>query len=302
MTKKLGESQMKKLFLLVFLALAACGAPAPAPKAADADPALWVVKDADTTIYLFGTVHALKPGLSWFDEAVKQAFDKSDSLVLELVLPPDSELQALVLEMGRAQGGPPLSSQLSPEEAVKLHAALAGAGQPANLLDGLEPWLAAVTLANLPAQNAGYDARDGAEAVLTQAAKAEGKPVIGLETAREQFGYFDRLSMPAQRALLVETVDGLPKAGETLDQIVARWRVGDADGIAKLLNDDLAHSPELADALLVTRNRHWADWIAARMKQPGTVFLAVGAGHLAGDRSVLAELAKRGFTVTRISY
>src|ERR1700760_663528 len=72
-------------------------APAPAPTApapvaapaatVDADPALWVVKDKDTTIYLFGTVHVLKPGLSWFDEGVKKAFDSSDELVLEIVQP-----------------------------------------------------------------------------------------------------------------------------------------------------------------------------------------------------------------------
>ena len=292
---------MKKLLaLLISFALASCGAPA--PKAADADPALWVVKDADTTIYLFGTVHALKPGLSWFDEAVRDAFDKSDSLVLELVLPPDQEMQALIMELGTAQGLPPLSQQIPADEAGKMHAALTSAGQPEGSLDGLEPWLAAVMLANLPVQNAGFDAKDGAEAVLTAAAKSAGKPVIGLETAREQFGYFDRLSMPAQRALLVETLDGMPKSAETLDQIVARWQAGDADGIAKLLNEDLAKSPELAEALLLTRNRHWADWIAGRMKAPGTVFLAVGAGHLAGGQSVLAELSKRGFTVTRVQY
>lgn len=292
---------MKKLLaLLVSFALASCGTPA--PKTGDADPALWVVKDADTTIYLFGTIHALKPGLSWFDEAVRDAFDKSDSLVLELVMPPDQEMQSLILELGTAQGLPPLSQQIRADEAAKLHAALTAAGQPEGSLDGLEPWLAAVMLANLPAQNAGFEAKDGAEAVLTAAAEKAGKPVIGLETAREQFGYFDRLSMPAQRALLVETLDGMPKSAKTLDQIVARWQAGDADGIAKLLNEDLANSPELAEALLLTRNRHWADWITTRMKAPGTVFLAVGAGHLAGTQSVLAELAKRGFTVTRISY
>ena len=292
----------KLLTGLALFALASCGAPAPAPKTIDADPALWVVRDADTTIYLFGTIHALKPGLSWFDEAVRDAFDKSDSLVLELVLPPDQELQALIMELGAARGLPPLSQQIPADEAAKMRAALSAAGQPEGAMDGLEPWLAAVMLANLPAQNAGFEARDGAEAVLTAAARKAGKPVIGLETAREQFGYFDRLSMPAQRALLIETLDGMPKSAETLDQIVARWQAGDADGIAKLLNEDLANSPELAEALLLTRNRHWADWITTRMKAPGTVFLAVGAGHLAGTQSVLAELAKRGFIVTRVSY
>lgn len=292
---------MKKLLaLFALLALASC---MPAPKTvSDADPALWVLRDEDTTIYLFGTVHALKPGLSWFDEAVKDAFDESDSLVLELVLPPQAELQALILELGRSQGTTPLSAQLSPAEADKLHAALARMGQSVEAVDGLEPWLAAVMLANMPAQQAGYSPDNGAETVLTKAARAAGKPVIGLESAREQFGYFDRLSMPAQRALLVRTIDGLPRGEAALAQIVSAWSAGDADGIARLLNEDLAGAPELAQALLVTRNRHWADWIATRMKAPGTVFVAVGAGHLAGGRSVQAELAARGFKVVRVQY
>lgn len=292
---------MKKLFsLLALLALVSCGTPAP-KAVVDADPALWVLKDADTTIYLFGTVHALKPGLSWFDEAVKDAFDKSDTVVLELVLPPDAELQALIRELGVSQDKP-LSQQISDTDTVRLHEILRRAGLPEASMEGLEPWLAAVQLANLPARTAGYETEDGAEAVLTAAARAAGKPVLGLETAREQFGYFDRLSLNAQRRLLGRTMNDMGKATDTLDTIVASWSKGDVDAIGTLLNTDFAQSQELTDALLVTRNRLWADWIAERMKQPGTVFVAVGAGHLAGDRSVQVELARRGLQVARISY
>jgi hypothetical protein len=58
--------------------------------------------------------------------------------------------------------------------------------------------------------------------------------------------------------------------------------------------------PRLAAALLHPRNRAWADWIAARLATPGRVFVAVGAGHLAGPHSVQAMLAERGLTVTRL--
>jgi uncharacterized protein len=47
-------------------------------------PALWMVKDADTTIYLFGTIHALKPGMPWFGGQVAQAFGESGTLVTEI--------------------------------------------------------------------------------------------------------------------------------------------------------------------------------------------------------------------------
>ena len=288
---------MKKLLpLLTVLALASCTPPAPKQ---DADPALWVVKDADTTIYLFGTVHALKPGLGWFDEAVRSAFDKSDSLVLELVLPPDDAMQAIVQELGASDA--PLSAQLPPETAIKLHDALARAGKPADALDGSEAWLAAIQVAAM-ARPGGYDPKDGAEAVLSAAAGKAGKPVSGLETAREQFGYFDHLSPAAQQALLAQTLDELPDAEARLDGIVAAWGRGDMDAIAALLNSDLARSPELERALLIRRNQHWADWIAARMKAPGTVFVAVGAGHLAGPHGLQGDLIRRGMRVFRVRY
>src|SRR5690349_10217806 len=105
--------------LIAPLALLSCHAAVPRQ---DADPALWVVKDADTTIYLFGTVHQLRPGLGWFDEAVKQAFDRSDSLEVELVLPPDDELQKLAAELGANRGS--LSAELPPATALRLHDAL----------------------------------------------------------------------------------------------------------------------------------------------------------------------------------
>lgn len=292
---------MRKMWIgLALLALGGCGT---APQAADdADPALWVVKDADTTVYLFGTVHMLKPGLSWFDEGVKTAFDASDELVLELVMPPQAEMQALVSELGMTRGGPALPDQLPPAEAAKFRAALPGMGFAPEALDHAEPWLAATMLSAAPLRQLGYDEKDGAEAVLTAAAARAGKKVEGLETAREQLGYFDRLPMAAQRALLIDTIDDLPKAGETIDQMVASWRKGDADGLARLMNEDLGRSPELAKALLATRNAKWADRLKQRMQAPGTVFVAVGAGHLAGPAGLQAELAKRGLKAERVNY
>src|SRR3546814_10818020 len=92
----------------------------------DADPALWVVKDEDTTIYLFGTVHVLKPGLGWFDEAVKTAFDASDQLMLELVMPEDqAEAAKVMMPLAIDRSGKTLSSRLNPEQLAAYQAAMA---------------------------------------------------------------------------------------------------------------------------------------------------------------------------------
>ncbi|UZK67953.1 TraB/GumN family protein [Sphingomonas sp. M1-B02] len=273
-----------------------------AQEAKDADPALWVVKDADTTIYLFGTVHVLKPGLSWFDEAVKTAFDKSDELVLELIEPDPAAMQGIIMKTAVNPTGPTLTEKLPADKREAYGKAMADVGVPAVALDRFDPWFAAVTLSVAGLPKLGYNPESGAERVLGAAAKAAGKPVIGLETAEQQLGYFDSLPEPLQVKFLVSTVDDYPKMGETLDGMVARWSAGDPDGLAKTMNESLIETPELGKILLGDRNVRWAEWISQRLAKPGTVFVAVGAGHLAGSESVQAKLAAHKLTATRVQY
>ena len=290
---------------LLTLALPACAqkAPATAVTAHQIDPALWVVKDKDTTIYLFGTIHVLKPGLTWFDEAVKTAFDRSGEVVLELILPDANVMQGLVQATGvAAPGTPPLTDQLPPDKRAAYAKAVTDLGLPANGLDRFKPWLAATQLSIAPLSKLGYDAANGPEQIITAAAKAEHKPLIGLETAQQQLGYFASLSDKAQVQFLVSTLDELPDAAKSMAAMVDEWAHGKPDALAKDMNDSLKDSPEVAQVLLVNRNKRWAGWIENRLKTPGTVFIAVGAGHLAGNDSVLAQLAKDGVKAQRIRY
>ena len=288
--------------LALMLALPACAQSKPAQAPNDADPALWVVKDADTTIYLFGTIHVLKPGLTWFDEAVKTAFDKSDQLVLEMVEPDKATMQQIVLKNGFSPTGPTLTEQLPADKRGAYLKAIADLGAPPQAFDRMKPWLAAVTLSIAPLQKQGYDPANGPEKVLTEAARSEGKPVEGLETAEQQIGYFNGLSSKAQIEFLTSTVDELPKAGEEMAKMVDEWAHGDPDALARDMNESLKDSPEVAKTLLTDRNGRWASWIKQRLARPGTIFVAVGAGHLAGDDSVQAQLAKQGIKAQRIAY
>ena len=289
--------------LALLLALPACAQQAPAPAApADADPALWVVKDKDTTIYLFGTIHVLKPGLSWFDEGVKKAFDGAQTLVLEMVEPDAQTAQKIVAAKAFAPTGSTLTEQLPPNYRPAFAKAMGEGGVTAQAYDRMRPWFAAVTLSLLPVQKLGYQAANGPEKVLTEAARAAGKQVVGLETFEGQLGIFDTLSPPAQLQLLESTLDELPTAERTFDRLVTAWSKGDPDGVASEMNDSLKDSPEVAQALLVDRNKRWAAWIAERMKRPGTVFVAVGAGHLAGAQSVQAQLGAYRLRAVRVNY
>lgn len=296
---------MLNFLLRVFAALALLASPLAhaqtAPK--DADPALWVVKDADTTIYLFGTVHVLKPGLSWFDEGVKAAFDKSDELVLEMVEPDPATMQGLILKLALSPATDPvLTEKLPADKRAAYTKAMADIGIPPVALDRFDPWFAAVTLSVAGLPKLGYDPESGAERMLTAAAKAENKSVIGLETPEQQLGYFDGLPEPLQVKFLVSTVDDFAKMGPMLDQMVASWSKGDPDALAKTMNEGLVETPEIGKILLADRNARWAEWIDKRMQKPGTVFLAVGAGHLAGAESVQAQLARHKLTATRVAY
>ena len=289
--------------LLATTALPACAQPAPQAATQDADPALWVVKDADTTIYLFGTVHVLKPGLSWFDEAVKTAFDGSKELVLEMVEPDPATMQQIVMSKAiAAPTAPPLTQQLPEDKRAAYTAAIVDAGMPAAAADRLKPWFASVVISLTPIKKAGYDEKQGAEKILTEAAKTAGKPVSGLETAEQQMGFFDGLSNAAQITYLKSTLDELPKGAAQLDKMVGEWSKGDANALAITINEAMKDSPEVAEALLYNRNARWATWIAERMKQPGTVFVAVGAGHLAGTGSVQDKLGAYKLKAERVKY
>ncbi|MEN3748054.1 TraB/GumN family protein [Sphingomonas sp. HF-S3] len=281
---------------------AAPAAPAAAVATRDADPALWVVKDDDTTIYLFGTVHVLKPGLSWFDEAVKTAFDKSDTLVLEMIEPDPATMQALMMKMVINLDGPNLSAQLPEEKRAAFAAAMSEAGTPAAGYERFDPWFASLVITLTKVAKLGYDPNQGAEKTLTAAAKAAEKPIVGLETAEEQLGFFDKLPQAVQVKYLEVTLDQLPKTGEMLDKMVESWAKGDPDTLAAVMNEGMAETPEVNKAILVDRNVRWADWIAERMKKPGTVFIAVGAGHLAGPDSVQTYLAARKLKTERVKY
>ncbi|RYY26070.1 MAG: TraB/GumN family protein [Sphingomonadales bacterium] len=294
---------LKKFFAAAASLAAFLAFPATAQTTKDADPALWVVKDADTTIYLFGTVHVLKPGLSWFDEGVKTAFDESGEVVLELVEPDPAAMQGLIMKLAIAPStDPALTEKLPADKRAAYAAALADVGIPAAALDRLEPWLVAVTLGMAPLPKLGYDPESGAERTITAAAKAAGKPIIGLETAEQQLGYFDALPEELQIKYLVSTITDYAKIGPMLDKMVAQWAAGDPVALGETMDEGMRETPEVGKVLLADRNARWAEWIETRMAKPGTVFLAVGAGHLAGDDSVQTYLAKRKLTATRVNY
>jgi len=268
------------------------------PAGAVPGPALWQVSDKDTTIYLFGTVHALPKDQNWFDGRIERAFNASDELVTEVDIADLSGSSAALQQAGMLPEGESLRGLMTPEDRMEYEAALVTLGIPVETLDRYEPWLAAMTLALLPLLRSGYDTQSGVEMALGQRS-GETKKRGALESIEEQIMLFDGMPREAQLAFLDQTVNQVPQASNSLDAMVAEWIEGDATELARLMNAELG-DPALRDRLLIQRNANWADWIERRMDQPGTVFIAVGAGHLAGEGSVQDQLRKRRLKVQRI--
>lgn len=250
------------------------GAPAPRPLA-DAEPALWVVNDEDTIIYLFGTFHALDGRVAWFNDEVQTAFVASDQLVLETLVP--------------APGAPP------PAQAPVMQA------QPVAPFAGSASFLSTSRMVMSAGRSQGMSTDRGADSVLRTAAEQSGKPVEGLESFAFQLRMFSRL--PGASAPADPLQAGRTKAAlaALLSDLQAAWNRGDVERFAPMLEQMEARSPESYRQLFPDRNARWAQWIARRLQQPGTVFVAVGAGHLAGKDSVQHKLAELRIRSQRIN-
>ena len=264
-------------------------------------PALWKVSDEDTTIYLFGTVHVLPKDKVWLSPTIDSALDSSDSLVTEIVMTPDmtSTMQALVMQIGTLPEGETLRGKLDEQELAAYDAAMTKLGLPVAAFDRYEPWMATLNLSMLPLLQQGYSPEAGVEKVL----EGEADTALsreGLETIEYQLGIFDNLPEDAQIDYLIETAGMIDEIKPMLDLMVEEWLEGDADALAALMNEGMAETPILAEKLLYERNANWAEWIDARMDEPGTIFIAVGAGHLAGTKSVQDLLEQRDIQVVRV--
>ena len=260
---------------LIAAALAAAP-PGAADAAHDAQPAMFMVRDADTTIFIFGTFHALDGQSQWFDRNVRDAFEHSDELVLETLVPEQPEPGQIAPPPLRAPSVTPSAS-----------------------------FLATTRLAINAGRAQGMQVGNGADMVLRRVAEAEGKPVEGLETLQLQIDMFNRIpasaSAPAPRPGQPDVngrMDGLSKA---MGEMQAAWKRGDQSVFVRMLGQLRQASPDTYRMMFTERNERWADWIRARMQAPGTVFVAVGAGHLAGPDSLLAQLGARGIASQRVN-
>jgi uncharacterized protein YbaP (TraB family) len=267
---------------------------------AQAQPAMWVIKDADSTIYLIGTLYLLKHDTEWNAEKVKKTVHESTELWLEVADFDDpTSLVGLVSKLGMDPDHP-LSSNLNDQQKQKLAKTAGAYGLPGATLEPMRPWMAALLLAEMQFVKAGYDPKAGVERTLKVQAVAEGDRIEGFETAEEQLRLLADMPEADQVAFLATTLDDLEKGMDLVEELAKAWINGDTDTIARLTADEIKReTPSVYQKLIVQRNIAWSEKIAAMLKGSGVRQIAVGAAHLVGPDSVQAQLAKRGIKVER---
>jgi uncharacterized protein YbaP (TraB family) len=303
---------LSRICTLALAALAACQSPSVSETVAlveatpftDGDehkvrPALWKVSDDDTTIFILGTVHILPDGIDWFGGRVEEAFDSSELLVTEITGGDPLTMQALVMDKAMLRDGQTLRGLLTDKERADYEAALTSLGVPLNKFDSFDPWYASVGLSTLPLMQEGFASENGVEEFLHARATQRGLDQEGLETPEFQLSMFDSLPLQVQKNYLFEIISDLPTIRTELKSMIDAWKSGDADELARLMNSSQS-DPVLIEKLLTSRNKAWARWVDQRLDKPGTVFLAVGAGHLAGDGSLQDQLAASGIVSQRL--
>lgn len=274
-------------------------------------PALWVVRDEDTTIYLFGTIHVMRAGVNWFHPRVREAFDASDELVTEI---PEAEFRDapyLFVQRAITDDGLPLTEHLDAQQLALYRRGMARVGVPVSFFEPVEPWVPTFLLmSGGTGRGSRYRADLGVEVILNRAARDRRMPVSALESLDMQIGFFDHLSMDTQVDMLMSLMHAIVEpcncAGRRsgIDSIVNTWAHGDVEGIATFNAPENTEEPdEFYQVLLPDRNDRWSQWVQLRLNEPGgKFFVAVGAAHLAGNDSVQSFLARDGITVERIEY
>jgi len=286
------------LALLGALALGACQQ-APPPDLPPADPALWEIQLADGTPagWLFGTIHALPDGAQWRTPAIDQAIVGADLLLVEVKdLENSPKLAATFTRLSHsAEGMPPLSDRIPASLRPRLAALLAKGGYREADFKATETWGAAITLAQLADSSTGDN---GVDRALLRDFRA--RQVEELEGIQGQFAIFDGLPEEDQRDLLGAVVEEDTMNATDTAKLAKLWLKGDMDAIAREGDEGMLADPELRQALLVQRNRDWAERIVALLHTGKKPLVAVGAAHLAPPEGLSELLAKEGYTVRRV--
>ena len=283
--------------------VAAAESPAALPGATGA-PLLWRVQSGQATVYLFGSIHVLKPGTDWMDKRLFQVFDSADAAWFEV---PD--LDTLPHFQPRAEKttavAPVLTAGLSEGEKQQLETILNRYGTTTAEQAHTRPVVMASMIGQLDLQGGAFSVDSGVDMTLFHRAKALNHKTGGFEDVKTHYGYLHALgdggadgTTALKRALAAHFGTGDP--ADSIDGMAKAWAAGDERTLTAQLTAQRVRDPKFYDLLLVKRNALWVPQIEALLKGRGTTFVVAGVDHFVGPDSVIAQLKARGYVVTRV--
>ena len=270
---------------------------------AQAGSPVWAIRGEHNTVYLAGSVHLLKAQESTLPGAFDRAYASSKGLVMELDLDSVSPSDAAgwMLEHGMLPEGATLQQKIGGTRYQRVSAEAKRLGLPAEILDQFQPWVLGMQLLELQYAQLGYQADEGVEQQLDQRAKADGKPIRGLETLDEQLGVLGGMSDEDQAHFLDMIVTEMRDVGSETQSVITAWRSGDAQKLAALLSDEYKSFPALYRTLVSDRNRRWVPQIEKLFQERQDYFVVVGALHLVGDGGLLELMRRDGYKAEQLN-
>lgn len=267
--------------------------------AAAARPPVWIVRDKNSELVLFGSVHVLPPGLDWEPPVLKRAIAKADDLWFELPVTPETEAATaqLATQLGVLPPDQSLFKLLPADDSARLSRVAQAYDTSPVLLDRLQPWLAEVALAGAAYRKAGAATNQGVEQQLA----AEAPPTVqrrAFETPADQLKMFADTPMAEQIASLRETLKEMEDKPDEFAILVRAWNTSDLAGLDKEALAPLRRaSPDLFRRVVTERNERWIKTLDARLKGKGRTVVVVGVGHLIGPGGLPARLRALGYSV-----
>jgi uncharacterized protein len=273
---------------------------------AAADPHfLWKVSSGTATVYLLGTIHVGKAELYPLPAVIEESFKEADTLIEEIDLNGGGQMQRLsqsVLKDGTYPSGDSVTNHISEETQTRL-AAYAKTSALGATYQHLKPWLLGLLIDAIEIKHLGLDGGKGLDTHFAQEAAQLHKPIGGLETADFQLQLVMSFPDDLQDKLLLATLLEADKGRETMERMMQAWSAGSPQAMEAVITAELRDYPALQpvmEKVLYQRNDAMTQKIVDFLQTQKVYFVAIGAGHLVGDRGILRQLRDKHYTIEQL--
>lgn len=293
-------------FVTVFFLILNCTSTQSQQETGKASLFLWKLEQGNAVLYFFGSIHMGTDIIYPLDDRIYNAYNESDKLVVELNINDQDnliEIQQLTMQKGMFTGGESIADYIDEKMLEKLNALAAEYNMPEHIAAKLKPWTFEITLASLEMRKLGYDPMLGLDMHFIFKAEEDKKPIIELESPEDQINLLSGIPLKDQVLSLKFTLVDLENLAVDFEELVNAWKTGNTEKFVTLTRQSFEAQPEFADIykrLFINRNIQWVDKYEEMIAAGGKYFIVTGAGHLAGENSVVDLLRAKGYKVKQL--